>query len=266
MVAQAPFGGIAPDNGYWAALLSRSGRSALVGSGVLRRLPASPRCKLCRAPAAGIGGAIAGALGRRVRLELLLCEHCIDHLEERPGGAEIDASVIHADLRQIRLSTAPSALQHTQFLRLAAGAIERQGGILDCFRGNVLRAFFVSAIGGDGHAERAAIALAELFQSALDGGFNAAGCELSVGLASGPTWVGAQRGALGTDFTVAGATTEVATKLAAAASDGEALVAMESWRRHGGPVAKSRLRTVPLPGQLSPVEAVIIRGRMEATI
>lgn len=264
LVAEAPFGGIAPDDNFWNSLLTGASRPAVIGRGILARLPSAPRCKLCRAPAGGWGGAISSLLGRRVDRELLLCHHCLDIVDARPGGAAIEATVIHGNLRSRRGE--PSNESAYGFLRLAAEAIDREQGFLDSFKDGAFRAFFIATVGGPNHPERANAALAELYRAGNESGLFGSGVELAAGFATGTARAGTVGRGGAVDFTVTGDPVETAERLAAAAADGEALVALDSWRRYAGSFAKSRLRSVPIPGRLQPVEAVIIRGRMEATI
>ena len=153
-----------------------------------------------------------------------------------------------------------------QFHFMAARVIDDHGGLIDQFFPSGIMALFLPRIAGDAHAERAIAAAGDLFAAAKVEALGEAGIHLGAGLNSGPAFVGAIGGGDRVDFTARGDTIGIAVKLGAAATAGEALISRETWRRHGGPYAKSRLRTVPIPGALQPVEAVIIRGDLEATI
>lgn len=264
LVAEAPFGGIAPDDNYWTDRLHGVSRPAVLGRGWLARLPSAPRCKLCRAPAAGWGGAIATLLGHHVERDVLICHRCLDVIDSRPGGAIVEASVIEGELRDDGYRATSEA--EIAFLRLAAMAIDRAGGVLDQFRNGTIKAFFLALVGGENHAERATQAMADLFRAGHESGLAALGVVLSAGLATGLGRAGTSSRDGRQDFTLTGTPVDVASRLATAAADGEALVTTDSWRRHGGPVAKSRLRSVPIPGLLLPIEAVVVRGQIEATI
>ena len=65
---------------------------------LMRRLPADPRCRLCRAPFGGIGGRVMRRLGfGPSRKNPTLCNTCF---EKAPmGGVEMETGVLFADVR-----------------------------------------------------------------------------------------------------------------------------------------------------------------------
>src|SRR5512140_334097 len=68
---------------------------------VLKLLPGSPRCKACYAPFEGPGSAIARvAYGkRRSNLNPQLCNVCEQFASQHVGGAEVELSLLFADVR-----------------------------------------------------------------------------------------------------------------------------------------------------------------------
>jgi adenylate cyclase len=83
----------------WAAMyqLHDSGFSRAIHA-VLRRLPSSPRCGLCGAPFAGIGGHVVRPLGYEPsRKNPVICSVCVEL--SPPGGAKMHTGVLFADLR-----------------------------------------------------------------------------------------------------------------------------------------------------------------------
>src|SRR5690349_23503405 len=63
-------------------------------------LPSSPRCKLCYAPFGGVGGLIMRMAGReRSRMNPNMCGVCERLAKEHPGGAEVQLSLLFADIR-----------------------------------------------------------------------------------------------------------------------------------------------------------------------
>ena len=264
-------GASSAETDHWHRWLSGGDWAALPRRRILRRLPSPPRCKLCAAPFQGWGSAASWLVGRRRPEDGLVCTHCRRLLRKYRGGAEIDVSVLFAELRgSIGANTGARAAGliglAKQFHLMAARVIDDHGGLIDQFFPSGIMALFLPRIAGDAHAERAIAAARDLFAAAKVEALGEAGIHLGAGLNSGPAFVGAIGDGDRVDFTARGDTIGIAVKLGAAATAGEALISRETWRRHGGPYAKSRLRTVPIPGALQPVEAVIIRGDLEATI
>ena len=66
-----------------------------------RILPHDPRCMLCRAPFHGLGGMVVRVLyGRRPsNLNPHFCNVCEDFAKKFPGGAEVEMSMLFADVR-----------------------------------------------------------------------------------------------------------------------------------------------------------------------
>jgi hypothetical protein len=68
---------------------------------IFRALPRDPRCKFCNAPFRGIGGAIVrGVFGKRQSvLNPRFCNMCDEAMRRFPGGAEVEMSMLFADVR-----------------------------------------------------------------------------------------------------------------------------------------------------------------------
>ena len=103
----------------------------------LRTVPSAPRCKLCLAPFGPPGGAIFRVLGRgRWEANPALCRICIAKLARISGGAEVDVSVLFADVRGStgvaeRLSPADFRSLLNRFYEAAAQAVDKAKGIVD---------------------------------------------------------------------------------------------------------------------------------------
>src|SRR5262245_46129453 len=63
-------------------------------------LPSPRPCKVCAAPFAGPGRVVTRLTGHQVVPDNpLLCNRCVVSLAKHPGGAEVDVSVLFADIR-----------------------------------------------------------------------------------------------------------------------------------------------------------------------
>ena len=75
-------------------------RGAWSGRGRRGWLPSDPRCKLCNAPFRGIGGLLMRVTGRTPWPQNpLICQVCFRDLQDHPGGAKIELSLVFADVR-----------------------------------------------------------------------------------------------------------------------------------------------------------------------
>jgi hypothetical protein len=66
----------------------------------LKYLPADPRCVWCSAPFRGIGAPLMRAIGKdKSKYNPNLCTECEDYVRKNKAGAEIDMSLLFADIR-----------------------------------------------------------------------------------------------------------------------------------------------------------------------
>jgi len=145
-------------------------RSALMGESarllerrrVFRRLPSPPRCKLCAAPFAGIGGLVLRHVGfARSPGNPALCTKCLGKLRKHGmSGVEMPVTLLFSDVRgstaigeQMRPAEFHSFLDH--FYRLASEAIVGHDGLVDKVVGDEIVALFFGGISGPKHAAAA---------------------------------------------------------------------------------------------------------------
>ena len=145
----------------WREMLSPDNPSAIALRRVFRRIPSPPRCKMCHAPFKGVGGFVLRPWFGPWEKNPQLCKSCIGALAKQgPGGAEIELSLLFADIRGStaigeRLRPAEfSALLHA-FYRIAAQAITDDEGIVDKFVGDEAIGLFIPGFAGRDHAAKA---------------------------------------------------------------------------------------------------------------
>ena len=84
----------------WRAVLMGDLRQLRYFRAVLGRIPAGPRCKLCAAPLKAPGSVVLKPFGfGPSKLNRRLCRACFRHIDKQPGGAEIELSLLFADVR-----------------------------------------------------------------------------------------------------------------------------------------------------------------------
>jgi hypothetical protein len=112
------------------------------GYAIMKRLPGSPRCRLCSAPFKGAGAVVARRMGRRPWAKNPhYCSECFTLLEHQHGGAEIDCSLLFADVRgstALAERMGPSAFRGLldRFYDTAARVLFEHEAILDKFVGD----------------------------------------------------------------------------------------------------------------------------------
>lgn len=122
---------------------------------IFRILPHDPRCKFCNAPFQGVGGiSVRGLFGKqRSVMNPRFCNLCEAASREFPGGAEVDMSMLFADVRG---STALSEkMSPTEFSRLinrfytaSTKVIIDEDGLVEKLAGDAVAAFWGAGFAG----------------------------------------------------------------------------------------------------------------------
>ena len=252
----------------WRAMLTGEDPSLHDVRRFWRRLPAAPRCKVCASPTEGIGGAVARLLWHGpIHDNPLLCKACFGAMSGHPGGAELEISVVFADVRgSTGLAERSSASQFGNLIqayyRSAARAVDANGGIIDKFLGDGVMALFIPVISGENHAGRAIEAGRAILAAVERDGLGRRGLMVGAGVHSGQAFVGVVGGGEKTDFTALGDTVNIAARLGGLAAAGELLVSQAAWDRAGleAPPARREVEIAGRAGNLGVVVAAAGTG------
>lgn len=151
-----------PNSESWRRMLDGTDPSLRQVRSFWRRMPSSPRCKVCAAPFHGFGGLLSKVINHTTVMagNPLLCNACFGSLVKHPGGAEVDVSVLFADIRGStglaeRVGAARFRHLLQSFYEKATSAIERNDGIIDKLLGDGVMALFIPVIAGENHRLRA---------------------------------------------------------------------------------------------------------------
>jgi adenylate cyclase len=234
-------------------------------------LPSPPRCKLCNAPFRGPGGVLTRAVAYGPSsLNRRLCNWCIRAVQKHPGGAEVEISVLFADVRG---STAMAEhMLPEEFSRLmarfygaAAEVIDERDGIVDKFLGDGAVALFIPGFAGSDHAA-AAIASARglLEQTGNDG--PQPWIPVGAGVHTGLSFVGVVGEGDARDFTALGDTVNTAARLTDLAQAGEMLISSEAATAAGLETTGLERRTLELRGRDQSVDAWVCSVRSPTSV
>jgi adenylate cyclase len=215
--------------------------------GLYRLLPTNPRCKICHAPFAGIGGRLMRLLGRRPwHKNPTVCNSCQGFAERHTGGAEIELSLFFADVRdstRIAERSTPTEFRSlmNRFYATATEILISQAAWIDKLVGDEVIAFFIPGLLHDNHA-RVAIEAGEKLLRATGHGLNQTPwVPVGVGVHTGRAFVGTVGSGDVTDITALGDDVNTAARLASVARAGE-LLASEAAVAAAGIDASSRER------------------------
>jgi adenylate cyclase len=225
-----------------------------------RRIPGAPRCKTCLVP-------LGGPAAPFVRLVLKrgpstknpnYCDVCETFVRTHPGGAEVEISMLFADVRGS--TTLAEQMRPTEFSRLmnrffdsATRVVIDSEGLIDKLVGDEVVALFVPAVGPD-HARKAVEAASNLLRATADL------VPVGAGVHTGIAYVGAV-GSDSTvaDFTALGDAVNVTARLASLAGAGEALISEAAHTASGSDLGAADRRELSLQGRDAPLAVRVLR-------
>jgi adenylate cyclase len=230
---------------------------------IFRMLPSDPRCKFCNAPFGGIGGVIVRALfgKQQSRLNPRFCNLCDVASRAFPGGAEVEMSMLFADVRG---STALSqTMSPTQFSRLinrfytgSTKVIVESDGLVEKLAGDDVAAFWGAGFAGPEYVRRTISVAQELSQRMARQGI-----PVGIGVHAGVAYFGAVGTADGlTDFSALGDEVNTAARLAAQAAAGEIIVSEQALQLAGLDSGPLEARRLELKGISEPVPVRVMRS------
>lgn len=227
-----------------------------------RALPSSPRCKMCTSPFGGPFAPVMRAIGKGPwPNNPSYCGGCFKDLRANRSGAEVEASLLFADVRG---STAmaehmrPSEFRTfmDRFYRIASDRLIAHEAIVDKFVGDEVVAIFIPALTGGTHAAQAIAAGRELL--AAVGAGRALDVPIGIGINTGIAYVGAVGTEEHVEMTAMGDPVNVAARLAAAAGPGELLVSASTVAAAGLDDPAAERRRLELKGKSEPVDVLVL--------
>jgi adenylate cyclase len=247
----------------WRDILEGTAGGFGSGRRFLRHIPSSPRCKMCAAPFAGPGAPLMRMIDRGPWAKNpSICGFCFKELERGRGGAEIDLTLLFADIRGSTglgesMGTAAFHRLMGRFYQEMTKVLVANDAVVDKFVGDEVVALFIPALTGPDHAGRAVQAAREMLKATGHGEAPGPWAPLGIGVHTGRAYVGTV-GDTVTDFTALGDTVNVTARLASAAAGGEILVSADASTLAGlQPDLETRHLT--LRGRQQPLDVRVLR-------
>lgn len=190
------------------------------------------------------------------------CTGCFRAISKNRSGAEIECSLLFADVREstpLAESLGPTAFRALmdRYLQAASEVLIERDAIVDKFIGDAVYAIFVPALAGELHARRAIEAGRELLSVT---GNNAPDpwLPLGAGVNTGVAYVGTVGEGDMVEITALGDPVNVASRLASAARAGEVLVTGASFVASGLSDDGLEHRSLALKGKTEPTDVVVL--------
>lgn len=252
---------------WWRELLS--GGNPVLPFRHFRRLfgllPGNPRCKFCHGPFAGPGAAPMRLIGKRPSgLTPQLCNQCEAMARKLPGGAEIELSMLFADVRgSTKLAEQMSPLAFSQLINrfyvTATEVLVDTRSLVDRLVGDQVIGLYVPGFAGRDHAKLAIKGARELLLKTGHTDPDGPWAPVGIGVHTDVAFVGAvgtEGGA--TDITVLGDAPNTAARLSSAAAAGEIIISERAYQAAGMDDLNLEERELTLKGKQEPVSVRLL--------
>ncbi len=246
---------------FWRSFLTRGDPMERKVRRVFKLLPHGPRCQLCAAPFEGAAAPVMRMIGKRPsEKNPKVCSSCFTFMTAHHGGAEIEVSLLFADIRGS--TTIAEGMSSSEFHGLldrfyataAEVVIDHDGGV-DKFVGDEVVAMFFPLMTGERHAAQAVDAALDLLRATGHEDPDGPWAPVGAGVHTGMAWVGAIGEGSSTELTAIGDNVNIAARLASTARRGEVLVSVASASAAGLDAALPR-RSLELKGKQLVTEVV----------
>ena len=237
---------------------------------IFRLIPNGPRCKFCNAPYHGIGGALFRIIGKAPSsLTPQLCQQCYGLAEHNIGGAEIELTMLFADVRGStplaeNMSPASYGKLISRFFAVASDVFIRSDALLNRLIGDQVIGLYVPGFAGPDHRGKAIRAAQELLRKTGHASSEGPWLRIGVGVHSGVAFlgsVGSNQNA--TDIAILGDPPNTAARLSSSAATGEILVSKDAYVP-GMNLEKLEKRQLSLKGKSHPVNVYVMKANPPA--
>jgi len=222
--------------------------------------PGAPRCLECNLPLAGLGGRIMKPFGMGpASFSPLMCNRCESVARKEEGGAEIELSMLFADVRgSTTLAETISPLEYQQliqrFYKVATNVLVQHYAMVNRLMGDQVIGLFVPRFSGREHARVAIHAAQELLRLTGHGEGVSPWIQVGVGVHTGKAFVGVVGSRDGVnEIAVLGSAANLTARLSSNAGDGEVVVSEETAKAAGLAIEQWRSRELELKGITRPV-------------
>ena len=257
---------LTPDQ-WWSGLLA-GGNPAFPwrhARHLLRLIPTGPRCKFCNAPYHGIGAPIMRLLGQGPsRLSPQLCMRCHAYASQYLGGAEVELTMLFADIRGStalaeKMSPSEFGKLISRFFAVASDVILNSQALLDRLVGDQVIGLYIPGLAGPDHKQLAIRAAKDLLRATGHGSASGPWIPVGVGVHTGVAFVGSVGEAgVATDITVLGDAANTAARLSSSAAAGEILIS-ENALASDLNLEPLETRRLELKGKSQPVKVYVLR-------
>lgn len=190
--------------------------------------PGDPRCFECNLPLSGLGSWLS--LTRPSSFSPRLCNACEQTMRKEEAGAEVELSMLFADVRGSttlaeRATTSEFKGLIQRFYQAASDVLVQHNAMVNRLMGDQVIGLFVPRFAGSGHARVAVAAALDLLRATGHEDREGPWVPVGIGVHTGVAYVGAVGTKEGVnEIAVLGSAPNLAARLSSQAADGEVIL------------------------------------------
>jgi adenylate cyclase len=229
---------------------------------IYRFLPKDPRCRICNTPFRGAGGFLMRFTGRgQSTLNPHFCNACEEMAKKHPGGAEVEMSMLFADVRgstALSEQMTPSEFQKliNRFFVETTKVVAQEDGLVEKLAGDAVAAFWGAGFAGKNYVAktvRAGQHISQLMQKE--------NIPVGIGVHAGVAYFGAMGSAEGlVNISAIGDEVNMAARIASKAAAGEIILSQPALEQAHIDDRGLELRKLELKGINEPVMVRVMRA------
>lgn len=249
----------------WRDLLTNRDSPLYRYGRILKHIPGDPRCKMCKLPLGGMATPILRLTGRgRSRRNPHFCNTCETWASEHPGGAEVELTLLFADVRgstSLAEEVGPGEFARLmqRFYQVSNRVFIDSDAFIEKPVGDEVIALYFPLFAED-HATLAIEAAQELLAVTGHARPDGPWMPVGVGVHTGVAYVGTV-GVEGTgeyDITALGDAVNVTARLASVAGAGQILISEDAYATSRLDLHQSERRVLDLKGRSEPLHVRVL--------
>ena len=229
-------------------------------------LPSNPHCAECGIPMAGVGGNVLRFMGSAPSsFSSRLCSGCEKGLRKHEGGAEVELTMVFADVRDstpLAEVLGPTGFREiiNRFFKETSRVLIEHNAMVNRLVGDQVIGLFVPRFAGKNHAKTALEATKDLLRVTGHGEREKTWISVGAGIHTGVAYVGAVGSANGVnEIAVLGSAANLCARLSSKAAAGEILISEESVKFGNLDVEGMESRSLELKGVSKPVSVRVMK-------
>jgi adenylate cyclase len=231
-----------------------------------KRLPGTPRCKMCSLPFKGLAGNFLKMAFSYApsKLNPQLCNMCEQFIEHHQGGAEVELTMLFADVRGStrmaeELGTTEFSQLISRFYKVTTGILIHADALIEKLMGDQVTGLFAPGIAGRDHAQSAIHAAEKIMLTTGHNDPQGPWAPVGIGIHTAKTFVGAVGQSQGvTDIVALGDGANTTARIMSLAQAGEILISADTASAAQMKSDHLEKRSLSLKGRVQPIDVFVL--------